>query len=176
MQANCPIITVVDEDGTMCVNRMFEENIRREENSVKFEINGESFQLLHTRVQDTSVDASTLYLFANDRMVQSRNLEKAIVNLDKNLYKEEGYYYVGILSGKHLDDNVSITDIFDELTDALDGLDNYYTTTGCEGTYYGSVKNGKTSTYNGCSSNKSGVNTRNCSGGYNFGGDCKPYN
>lgn len=107
MQANCPIITVVDEDGTMCVNRMFEENIRREENSVKFEINGESFQLLHTRVQDTSVDASTLYLFANDRMVQSRNLEKAIVNLDKNLYKEEGYYYVGILSGKHLDDNVS---------------------------------------------------------------------
>lgn len=75
-----------------------------------------------------------------------------------------------------LDDNVSVTDIFDELVDALDGLGNHYKATGCEGTHYGSVKNGKTSTYNGCSSNKSGVNNRNCSGGYDFGGDCDPYN
>lgn len=75
----------------------------------------------------------------------------------------------------NLDDNVSVTDIFDELVEGLKGLDNYYKATGCEGTYYGSVKNGKTSTYNGCSSNKSSVNNKNCSGGYDFS-KCNCYN
>ena len=76
----------------------------------------------------------------------------------------------------NLDDNVTLAETLDELVDALDGLGKHYTETGCEGTYYGSVKRGKTSTYNGCSSNKSGVNSRNCSNGYDFRGDCDPYN
>ena len=76
----------------------------------------------------------------------------------------------------NLNDNVTLAETLDELVDALDGLEKYYKETGCDGTYYGSVKNGKTNTYNGCSSNKSSVNTRNCSSGYDFGGECDPYN
>lgn len=34
------------------------------------------------------------------------NLEKEIVDLDKNLFSAKGYYYAGILSGKFLDENV----------------------------------------------------------------------
>ena len=39
-------------------------------------------------------------------MVQEVNLEKEIVDLDKNLFSAKGYYYAGILSGKFLDENV----------------------------------------------------------------------
>ena len=74
-----------------------------------------------------------------------------------------------------LDGNVTLAETLDELVDALNGLENYYKETGCNGTHYGSVKNGKTSTYNGCSSNKSSVNTKNCSNGYDFGGNCNCY-
>lgn len=74
----------------------------------------------------------------------------------------------------NLKNNITLTEVLEEITDALDGLDNKYGTSGCNGTHYGSVKNGKTSTYNGCSSNKSGVNSRNCNGGYDFSecGNC----
>ena len=37
---------------------------------------------------------------------QEINLEKEIVDLDKNLFSAKGYYYAGILSGKFLDENV----------------------------------------------------------------------
>ena len=63
----------------------------------------------------------------------------------------------------NLDGNVTLAETLDELVDALDGLKNHYTETGCNGTHYGSVKNGKTSTYNGCSSNKSKVKSSNSS-------------
>ena len=75
----------------------------------------------------------------------------------------------------NLDSNVTLAETLNELVDALDGLENIYTETGCNGTHYGSVKNGKTSTYNGCSSNKSGVNNKNCNGGYKFS-KCNCYN
>ena len=39
-------------------------------------------------------------------MVLPIDLDKEIVDLDKNLFDERGFYYVGILSGKYLDDNV----------------------------------------------------------------------
>ncbi len=60
---------------------------------------------MHTQIEDAAFGASKLYLYANDRMVQV-NLEKEIVDLDKNLFSAKGYYYAGILSGKFLDENV----------------------------------------------------------------------
>lgn len=61
---------------------------------------------MHTQIEDAAFGASKLYLYANDRMVQEVNLEKEIVDLDKNLFSAKGYYYAGILSGKFLDENV----------------------------------------------------------------------
>ena len=105
MGSNCPIISVIDEER-ICINDMFEKNIEREKEPVNINIEGEEFKLLNTKVSDSSIGGSKLYLYANDRMVLPIDLDKEIVNLDKNLYEEQGYFYVGILSGKYLDDNV----------------------------------------------------------------------
>ena len=35
-------------------------------------------------------------------------MNKEIVDLDKNIFEDKGYYYVGLLSGKFLDDNVDM--------------------------------------------------------------------
>lgn len=105
MGSNCPIISVID-DGKICINDMFEKNIEREREPVNINVEGEAFKLLNTKVSDSSIGGSKLYLYANDRMVLPIDLDKEIVNLDKNLYEEQGYFYVGILSGKYLDDNV----------------------------------------------------------------------
>lgn len=105
MGSNCPIISVID-DEKICINEMFEKNIEREREPVNINVEGEEFKLLNTKVSDSSIGGSKLYLYANDRMVLPIDLDKEIVNLDKNLYEEQGYFYVGILSGKYLDDNV----------------------------------------------------------------------
>lgn len=105
MGSNCPIISVIN-DEKICINDMFEKNIEREREPVNINVEGEEFKLLNTKVSDSSIGGSKLYLYANDRMVLPIDLDKEIVNLDKNLYEEQGYFYVGILSGKYLDDNV----------------------------------------------------------------------
>ena len=65
-----------------------------------------TFHYCIRRLKMLHLGASKLYLYANDRMVQEVNLEKEIVDLDKNLFSAKGYYYAGILSGKFLDENV----------------------------------------------------------------------
>lgn len=106
MSAKCPVIKVADEDQTYNINEMFDERIKKESEKIEFKIGNENFSLLHTQIEDAAFGASKLYLYANDRMVQEVNLEKEIVDLDKNLFSAKGYYYAGILSGKFLDENV----------------------------------------------------------------------
>lgn len=106
MSPTCPKITVRDEDSSVCINDIFEAKIRREAEIVKFDINGEEFSLLHAKIEDSALGNNKLYLFANERMVQESNIEKDIVNLDKNIFAEKGYYYLGVLSGAYLDQNV----------------------------------------------------------------------
>lgn len=106
MSSKCPKIKVVDDDQTYYINVMFDERIKKEAEKVEFKIGTESFSLLHTQIEDASFGASKIFLYANERMVQEINLEKEIIDLDKNLYSEKGYFYAGILSGKFLDENV----------------------------------------------------------------------
>lgn len=108
MSPKCPKIMVID-DERYCVNDIFASKIRRDDNNVSFSVGEYEFSMLHIKVEDNSLGASKLYLFANDRMVQEKDIEKEIVDLDKNLYKEEGFFYVGILSGSYLDENVETT-------------------------------------------------------------------
>lgn len=120
MGVNCPTINIIDEEK-ICINDMFERNIEREDLPVNIIIEGEQFNLLNTKVKDSSIGGSKLYLYANDRMVLPIDLDKEIVNLDKNLFDEQGYYYVGILSGKYLDDNVDSNRTSFEIADS--GID-----------------------------------------------------
>ena len=105
MSPKCPQICVIDEER-YSINSMFEKKIYRERESANIDVNGEKFEILHTQVHDISVGGSKLFLFANDRMVKDIDLNKEIVDLDKNIFEDKGYYYVGILSGKFLDDKI----------------------------------------------------------------------
>ena len=99
MSPTCPEIIVVDDinQQTYNINQMFRNSIQEESNLIEFEIKNEKFFLRHAKIMDSSFDASKLYLYANDRMVQEINIEKYIVDLDKNLFLENGYYYAGNL-------------------------------------------------------------------------------
>lgn len=124
MSAKCPVIKVADEDQTYNINEMFDERIEKESEKIEFKIGNENFSLLHTQIEDAAFGASKLYLYANDRMVQEVNLEKEIVDLDKNLFSAKGYYYAGILSGKFLDENVGTNRTSFDISDtAEDGLE-----------------------------------------------------
>ncbi|MBR1703472.1 MAG: ATP-binding protein [Lachnospiraceae bacterium] len=107
MSPKCPIITILDEEK-YCINDMFEKIIQREKEAVKIQIGKEEFSLLNTMVQDASLGGSKLFLYANDRMVKPIDLDRQIVDLDKNIFHDKGFYYVGILSGKYLDNNVDM--------------------------------------------------------------------
>lgn len=107
MSPNCPIINVIDEER-YCINDMFEKRITREDAPVDIFIGNEKFLLVNAKIADESVGGSKIYLYANERMVKPIDLDKVLVDLDKSIYADKGYYYVGILTGKYLDDNVEM--------------------------------------------------------------------
>ncbi len=107
MVPHCPKICVIDEER-YCINDMFEEKIERDTDERVINVENEEFTLVHTKIQDKTIAGSKIFLFANDRMVKSIDLEKKLVDLDKNLYEEQGFYYVGLLKGKYLDSNVDM--------------------------------------------------------------------
>ena len=41
-------------------------------------------------------------------MVETRNLDKYVTNLDKSIYEKNGFWYIGILSGKYFNENVDM--------------------------------------------------------------------
>lgn len=105
MGNQCPTISVIDEER-ICINDIFEKSTIRDKSPEEITIDGHRFDLLHTKVQDKTLGGSKLFLYADNRMVQSVDLDKEIANLDKNIIDDEGYYYVGLLSGEYLDENV----------------------------------------------------------------------
>ena len=107
MSKDCPEINLIDEE-CISINQLFEEKIVRKNDSEDVNICGEPFNLRHTKVRDSSIAYSRIYLFANNRMVTAFDVDKLIVDLDKQIYQREGYYYVGVLTGRYLDDNVGM--------------------------------------------------------------------
>lgn len=105
MSPKCPQINVLDEER-FCLNSMLEEKTKREEKEIDILVKDQIFKLLNVKIEDASIDGNKLYLYANDRMVKPINLDKEIVDLDKAIYVNRGFFYVGIISGSFLDDNV----------------------------------------------------------------------
>lgn len=75
---------------------------------------------------------------------------------------------------KNLESNVSLAEVFNELTTNLDILGQDYVATGCEGVHYGTNRGSYvvTKTVSTCSTNDSSVCTKNCNG-YTFSGSCE---
>ena len=107
MSPECPQIYIKDEDTEYCINTMFENMIDRDKNEEDFQVMDESFHILHCFIKDSMLDGNRLFYFANDRKVQEIDLDKMITNLSKKIYTDKGYYYIGIVSGDYLDENVN---------------------------------------------------------------------
>ena len=106
---NCPEIILQDMNESLNLNSIFREKIQTENNSSVLRIENEEFNLLHVRVEEKTIEGNKLYLCAHNRVVEIKNLEKYITDLDQEIYKESGFWYIGVLSGKYLDQYVNTT-------------------------------------------------------------------
>lgn len=108
LDSQCPEIVIKDESDALCLNQVFKERFKTEDNTVQFSINGVEFNLLNAKIEDRAFPGNRLYLCANSRLVDSRDLEKLIVDLDGQLFDKNSFWYIGILTSNYLDDHVDM--------------------------------------------------------------------
>ena len=58
--------------------------------------------------EEIAVSSNKLYLCAHNRLVDTKELDKYITNLDREIFDKSGFWYIGVLRGKYLDDNVDM--------------------------------------------------------------------
>ena len=127
LSETCPSIEIYDEnskDSRISLNEMFAEYFSTEDNLESFNIRGQQFNLLNIKIKDQNFHhKNRLYLCANERLVESRDLEKIIINLDSQIFDEKKFWYLGILTGSYLDEHVDMNrlsfDIEQESSDLL---------------------------------------------------------
>ena len=105
---DCPQIELIDTGEKYNLNQIFSEKIKTADNRINFIVGEENFELLHVRAEDSSINGSKLYLCANSRVAVPKDLEKYVVNLSKDIFQSQGFYYIGIITGNYLDKNVDI--------------------------------------------------------------------
>ena len=129
ISSDCPKIILVDDDDSYDLNQIFHEKIQTEENSVTIEIGNEMFELLHVKAEENSVNGNKLYLCAHNRLVETKELDKYITDLDREIYEKSGFWYIGVLRGSYLDDNVDMNRLSFNIPDGgtLDSLANIVT-------------------------------------------------
>ena len=105
----CPEIQIFDDEDRLSLNQIFKERFSTDDNKSNFVIGGHEFNLLNIKINDkTFQHKNRLYLCANDRLVDTKDLEKYIVNLDSGIFEQEGYWYLGVLTSSYLDENVDM--------------------------------------------------------------------
>ena len=123
MSGSCPRIRLIDHDGTICINDLFAEKAKQGNGHYEFTVLEQQFELLSIEMQDSTFGGSKLYLCANERVVREVDLEKMMVDLDRKLFQEEGFFYVGIVSGSYLDENVNSSRTGFEIPDEADSTE-----------------------------------------------------
>lgn len=126
---DCPRIDLVDEEENYNLNSIFKEKIRTEANSTSITLGDETFELLHVKAEETTVNGNKLYLCAHNRLVETKDLDKYIIDLDREIYEKSGFWYIGVLRGKYLDDSVDMNRISFNIPDGgtLDSMVNMIT-------------------------------------------------
>lgn len=108
ISSECPQIDLVDYDETYNLNAIFREKIHSEENKATINVGDECFELLHVKAEEATINGNKLYLCANNRLVETKDLDKYITDLDREIYEKSGFWYIGVLTGKYLDDTVDM--------------------------------------------------------------------
>lgn len=126
---NCPQIELIDCDEKFNLNSIFKERITTEENLVTIHLGDETFDLLHVRAEDNTVNGNKLYLCAHNRLVETKELDKYITDLDREIYEKSGFWYIGVLRSKYLDDSVDMNRLSFNIPDGgpLESLINIIT-------------------------------------------------
>ena len=126
---NCPQIELIDNDETFNLNSIFKEKITTEENLVTIRLGDETFDLLHVKAEDKTVNGNKLYLCAHSRLVEVKELDKYITDLDREIYEKSGFWYIGVLRSRYLDDSVDMNRLSFNIPDhgPLDSLVNMIT-------------------------------------------------
>lgn len=105
----CPDIHIYDDTDRISLNKIFKDRFSTDDNRSIFTVGSHKFELLNIKINDRAFPhRNHLYLCANDRLVDSKNLEKFIVNLDSDIFELEGYWYLGVLTSSYLDENVDM--------------------------------------------------------------------
>lgn len=104
----CPEIIIKDENDCIQLNQLFKELFKAEDNTIQFDINGIVFNLLNAKIEDRAFPGNRLYLCANNRLVDSRDLEKLLVDLDGQIFDNNGFWYIGVLTSEYLDNHVDM--------------------------------------------------------------------
>lgn len=130
ISSSCPEIILLDADIEIILNTVFKDKFSSEENKRTFTVGSESFTLLNIKINDKSfANKNSLFLCANDRLVESRNLEKIITDLDSSIFEKLGYWYLGVLTSDYLNQNVDMNRLsFTIPQEKSDLLSNYPST------------------------------------------------
>ncbi|MBO4909824.1 MAG: ATP-binding protein [Bacteroidaceae bacterium] len=106
---SCPEIQIYDEEERISLNKIFKEQFSTDNNKSTFIVGEHVFHLLSIKINDRAFPhKNRLYLCANERLVDSKDLERIIVDLDSEIFEQEGYWYLGILTSNYLDENVDM--------------------------------------------------------------------
>lgn len=126
---NCPTIDLIDADERYNLNSIYRDIITAEENSVKIRVGDDEFELLHVKAEDAAINGNKLYLCAHNRLVETKDLDKYITDLDRKIFEKSGFWYVGVLRGKYFDETVDMNRLSFNIPDggALENLTNVVT-------------------------------------------------
>lgn len=106
---HCPEIEIHDSNNSLCLNTIFHEKFKTEDNVSHISVEGKDFELLNVKIEDRAFNnGNRLYLCANGRLVDSKDLEGYIVDLDKQIFERNGFWYLGVLTSKYFDNNVDM--------------------------------------------------------------------
>lgn len=109
LDANCPKIILSDNIGKVLdLNEIFKNKVALEDGTEAFSILDKKFKLTKIRVDGDIINSHKLYLCANNRLVETKDLSKQIVNLDKALCAETPFWFLGVLTSDYLDENVDM--------------------------------------------------------------------
>lgn len=104
----CPEIVIKDENDSLLLNQQFREWFKIEDNTIHFFLDEIKFDLLNVKIEDRAFPGNRLYLCANNRLVDSKDLEKLIVDLDGQIFEDNGFWYIGVLTSDYLDSHVDM--------------------------------------------------------------------
>lgn len=126
---NCPEIELIDIDGRYSLNTLFKDKIQVEGSNITICLGDKEFELLHVKAEEITVGGNKLYLCAHNRLVETKELEKYITNLDREIYEKCRFWYVGVLRGKYLDDSVDMNRLSFNIPDggSLESMSNITT-------------------------------------------------